>query len=195
MALEPDINDPDWGRYRVANAGGVAPVGDPTRWGAQAFTRITPGKEAASQQILAIGTSDNYARSWSLMGNLVLPYWLWDTQSVVVRLEVTCGVGQVQIVQPIVLYKSDGAANKQGLVADQFWEKGGPYWETYEPTRSEVPADAGGVDKCRSFAAVGAIVGQSIGIRALYTMNIAAPGACVSRLALIITPHAAGEGL
>lgn len=194
------MSDPDWERYRV-DAGQFAPVGDPTRWGARVDTVIplpvAIGGDSFAAQILAIATHDNYARPWSLLGNLTMPWITWQTPTaeVACQLEITMGVGQIQIDHTIVLARFNG---QTGLCFQQHISNGGPYSEYGRiPTRS---SDAGGFiyDQTRSFAIIGGLVGQSINVRARFSSNIAAFVRGIpttARLELIATPYAAGEGL
>lgn len=199
MPLEPDMSDPDWDRYSVATAK-IAPVGDPTRWGARVDTLIplptSPGDSLAAQ-ILAVATNDNYSRAWSLLGNLTLPMITWQTATAEVAcvLEISLGVGQIQIDHNIVLANCNG---QKGLCFQQDIANAGPYIAYRRiPTRS---GDAGGFiyDETRSFAIIGGLVGQSINVRARFSSGIAANVRGIpttARLELIVTPYAAGEGL
>lgn len=196
------IHDPDWGRYQVHKDGVGAPVGDPTRWGAQVFTQLDDGFGLVSTpQILQLATRDGYSRSWSLEGTLSLPTLTWNTANLIVQLEVTMGVGQVQITHAIMLLNPAittppvglPAVGRGGLCLSQYFFFGGPYNAVGE-------ANAGGVlaNQARAFAVIGGLVGQSISIRATYqnTDLPPVPGLpTLSRLALIVTPYAAGEGL
>ena len=216
MAIEPDIHDPDWERYFVAAQGGVAPVGDPTRWGSQVFTRIFdngfPEQIIFSGQMLQMATQDNYARPWNVIGTLTLPQSVWLSTAVEVDLEVTMGVGQIQIVHRIGLVRSFRSTQPPGwpitppgpfatipiggLCIQQSQNAGGPYAETTEPTTAELPVAGELQDICRPFACIGALVGQSISMRARYRRwNVSNGLPCLSRLAVIVTPYAAGEGL
>lgn len=195
------MHAPDWERYKVAAAGGVHAVGDPTRWGVQAFTRVIGNQDTFSNTIASISTRDNYARPWSILGTLTLPRDVFGLQQSMIALECTMGVGQVQILQNIVLLfgfdgppPSSSVVGRKGLCATQSVFNGGPYWESLEPTKSESIPN-GPPDICLPFAAVGALVGQSISIRVRYAVGPAAPLPTTSRLALIVTPYAAGEGL
>lgn len=206
MSIEPNMHGPDWGRYQVAPQGRIAPVGDPTRWGAQVFTRVQASAVVGegniySGQILSLATRDGYARAWSILGTLTLPgtTWLLTGSEILCFLECTLGVGQVQITQSIALFASFGpAASKNvGLCETQYVLKGGPYYGVDgEPVNAVNPGSY--ASQTRAFAAVGALVGQSIAIRARYMYNgspLANDFPFTSRLALIVTPYAAGEGL
>lgn len=200
----PEGNKPDWDRYLVKSDGNVAPVGDPTRWGAMVNTPlVAPAvgtSESQSPQILAIATRDPYARNWAVLGNLTLPRITWRTPAGVgtafCRLELVMGVGQIQMTQAIVL--ADCAA-QVGLCYQQFIDNGGPYDDiNVIPTTSGDPAGAL-YDETRSFAIIGGLVGQSINIRAQYVVSNPNPPSrglpCTARLELIVTPFAAGKGL
>lgn len=194
------IHDPDWERYRVTRDGELAPVGDPTRWGAQVVTALddSMSQPINTPQIIQLATRDGYARAWSVLGTLGLPLLTWNTSDVFVQLEITMGVGQVQITHTIVLVHGAlgpaglpagvPAVGKGGLCLDQWIFYGGPYNGALDPPSNQA----------RAFAIVGGLVGQSIAIRASYQLNSVPPTPGLpgsSRLALIVTPYAAGEGL
>ena len=72
----------------------------------------------------------------------------------------------------------------------QNWFSGGPY--------NTVPDNAVVGTEARAFAVIGGLIGQSISMRARYQNFTVAPTPgypTSSRLALIVTPYAAGEGL
>lgn len=189
MAIEPDMPDPDWERYRVASGGDVPPVGDPTRWGATSLTNPPVGQVAYTPPLIALGTRDPYSRSWSLLGSLGMVLAAWDNVCFV-DLECTMGVGQIQIVQWISLLNGDwrnGLCETQALFSMGYntgaYARGtGPFREQRDPITNNV---------VRSFAAVGALVGQSITVRARIQVDRATP----VQIGLIVTPYAAGEGL
>ena len=196
------MHDPDWDRFKVTKDGTNAPVGDPTRWGAQIFTALADtAPDVYTPQILSMSTRDGYARPWSLLGTLSLPTVTWDKTQVgpgglVVSLEISLGVGQIQITHSILLLTGAGTGPggvptvPGGLCFTQNWFLGGPY--------NTVQEAIGGVNtEARAFAVVGGLVGQSISIRARYQIvTPPTPGLpTTSRLGLIVTPYAAGEGL
>lgn len=189
--LEGD--DPDWDRYLVDAGKKGLPVGDPTRWGSQAFTRIdTSVPDQPSTQVLQASTLDSYSRSWALLGTLTLPPDLWNAAAFVeVTLEIIMGVGQAQVTHRIVLFS---AAPAGGLCYTQYIVNGGPY-------KSVPVAAVGGnptytTDQSRAFAAIGALIGQSINIRAIYQIGaVTAQLPTTSVLNVILTPFAAGKGL
>jgi hypothetical protein len=183
--IESKLSDPDWDRYRVA-APPSAPSGDPSRWGAQVITNVPGSKNTSSGQILSVSTRDDYARSWALIGTLSLPYYYWETTPVGIWLEVTMGVGQVQLTHRIVLLNHSGgspAVGLKGLCHDQLWLNGGPYMRGINDGDNEV----------RAFAAIGALIGQSIAVRGEYQIGAGPAGVC--RLQLMVTPFAAGQGI
>lgn len=191
MAIEPAIHDPDWGRFAISAPTDGAPVGDPTRWGAQVQT-ILPTADVdrliLTQQIINVGTQDGYSRSWALLGTLGLPITAWSAP-MAIDLEIVMGVGQVQILQRIAL-KRGGADPFRGLCYSQHEYNGGPYphMTTYFPT--------GVAEEVRSFAIIGGLIGQMITVRGVYSYSVGTAGvAGNSRLAAIVTPYAAGEGL
>jgi hypothetical protein len=191
MPIEPEMHDPDWNRYLVRGQA-AAHVGDPTRWGAQVETLIPATGEVTSTQVLAASTRDAYSRSWALLGTLELPAELWNAAiagvGVSVSLDVSVGVGQTLLTQRLSLFEASGPLATGGLCETQYLPRTagqGPYLAINT---------ANGLT--RSFAAIGALVGQSINIRARY--SIAAVFASLparSLLSVIVCPFAAGEGL
>lgn len=186
------IHDPEWDRYLVARDGKALPVGDPTRWGAQVYTRITGvGTDQPSTQVLQMASNDQYSRSWAVLGTLSLPPDIWLAGAVSISLEVSMGVGQAVVTHRISLFEGTPIG---GLCHWQYFPQGGPYLAVPTPSLSENPAVA--FDLTRGFAAIGALVGQSINIRARYVINSASlqlPAR--SLLVLAVTPFAAGKGL
>ena len=186
------VPPPDWDRYVMPQqqpGPALPPVGDPTRWGAQLDTLIPATGLQQSSQILAASTNDAYSRSWSLIGTLSLHPDLWAAGArIIVSLEITQGVGQTHITQRLCLFDPSVAA---GLCYTQYVPNGGPY----ESIPSASPT-TGATLLTRSFAAVGALVGQSINIRARYVVAAVFPALPeISNLALLLTPYAAGEKL
>jgi hypothetical protein len=181
-------NHPDWGRYKVDQPGKLMPVGDPTKWGAQDISVITSQVIfQPTRTILAVSTRDGYSRSWGLLGTLAMPVNLWAAgRNVFAALECSMGVGQALVTHQICLYA--GVTTPGGLCATQNYAQGGPYLAPV------AIADGGVQYQTFAFSAIGALVGQSISIRALYLMfgaDLPAP----IKLNLILTPFAAGEGL
>ena len=196
------IHDPDWERYKVTKDGVSAPVGDPTRWGAQIFVPLDDAvPELTSPQILQVSTRDAYSRSWTVLGTLTLPKVTWNTADLFVELLITLGVGQVQVTHAIVLMHPANvlppaglpSIGRGGLCLDQYLFFGGPYDAIREPDT------AGNLSlESRAFAIVGGLIGQSVSVRAKYLVGSLPPTPgfpTVSRLALIVAPYAAGEGL
>jgi hypothetical protein len=193
------IHDPDWERYKVTKDGTNAPVGDPTRWGAQVFTPLHDlfPTEFVTPQILQLATRDGYSRSWSLIGTLTMPTATWNGASSQCLLDLTLGVGQIQIAQSIVLYDAGNPSAVPplapgGLCRTQHSTLGGPYASILENN------PASNANESRSFAIVGGLIGQSISIRARYQNSGFPPTAgfpTTARLCMIVTPYAAGEGL
>lgn len=188
--MDDDFDDhPDWDRFRVAQPGRLVPSGDPTKWGAQQLVVLTGAPALVlSDTMLAVSTRDAYSRSWALLGSLSMPAAFWLAGSnVIVKLIVTMGVGQAQITQEIVLFY--GGAALGGLCYTQNFSQGGPYdFTILEPGGTQFQS--------YPFAAIGALIGQSISLRASY---LAAGGGLglprTVTLSVIMTPFAAGEGL
>jgi hypothetical protein len=202
---EPKFGDPDWGRYIMKGQGG-APVGDPTRWGVELRTPLADPpaglQNIITPTILALGTRDGYARSWSVIGSLTLPTSTWDAtvngQGIGVQLEFTMGVGQSQITQAILLLQQPYTPSlpyppvpPTGLCITQHYTFGGPYISTFGV------ASGTSVEESRPFAIIGGLVGQSISVRAKYGGYFppTAGYPCTGKIAMLATPYAAGEGL
>lgn len=189
------ISDPDWDRYKVnsraTNTSPGAKLGLPLRWGARINTQVPAAfVETATEQFLRVQTDDTYSRSWSLLGTLRLPQVTWTVVvapfPLAVLLEVTQGVGQATIVQNIVL--AVGGSPTAGLCNTQHVNNGGPYFSQF--------SGPGGIFETRPFAAIGALIGNAIAIRARYVgfpPFTGLPDECV--LDAIVTPYAAGQGL
>lgn len=195
------IPDPDWDRYVMpAQQPGaqVPPVGDPTRWGAQDSTNVVLNAfNQSSAQIIQITTHDPYSRAWSVLGALTMPVSVWDaaTAAILASLVVTMGVGQTKIVHKICLWSAGGAVGSPGgLCYQQDLKQGGPYLapDTVLRTINGVVI----AYQTRAFAAVGALVGQSISIVAEYgTLGVNPELPAPAEVAVIATPYAAGEKL
>lgn len=184
--------DPDWARYVMPQqqpGPHLPPVGDPTRWGAQLDTIIPAAGLQSSTQILSAVTRDGYSRSWSLVGTLSLHPDLWVAAAgIIVDLDIAMGVGQAVISQRIALFYAGQASS---LCNAQYLPNGGPYEAI--PTTSPT---TGTTLLARSFAAIGALVGQSINIRARYTVAAVFPALPESsNITLMIAPYAAGDKL
>jgi len=179
MALEPPLNDPDWGRYLMP-PGRPAPVGDYTKWGGRVtHTLVNNSPDVLrTAPIISVATTDGYSRSWGILGNLIVPPSLINDPNALVMLECSMGVGQVTIVHNIALMiGSGGLVNSQSAVAGG----AGPYWTS---------------DEGFAFAAIGSLIGQSITIRGLFLLGAVFPGLpAPATIALVATPFAAGEGL
>ena len=183
-----DLGDPDWDRYLIKGGPAQPPVGDPTRWGSQTLTLVPAAGLQTSTQILAASTRDAYSRSWGMIGTLSLPSELWNAVAgVAVSLDVSMGVGQALLTQRIALFSA--LAVSQGLCITQYEANGGPY-------QSITDVVAGVPIQTRAFAAIGAIVGQSVNIRVRYSIAAAfASLPTTSELVIALTPFAAGQGL
>lgn len=199
---QPPMSPPDWGRWLVQTPHALAPVGDPTRWGATEVTQFVDTGGAfsiiATPQIIQIATKDFYSRQWSIVGTLQMDSGVWAAPgdypfpvaaiSVNVFLEIVAGVGQAQITQRIMLACSGDPI--RGLCNQQCAANGGPYGEIFGLHAPGAPFSA---QTSRPFAAVGAIAGNNISIRAVYefTANEYSP----ATLSLLVSPIAAGTQL
>jgi hypothetical protein len=185
-------DQPEWERVRVDPGAAKSPLGDPTRWGSQVPTLLgaTLVNEFSGQIVIA-ATKDPYARSWSIVGALTLPQATWNAPAVfpggpfplIVALEVTQGVGQTAVVHQIILMC--GNLPTVGLCNTQNAINGGPYLSTFPDAVTET----------RPFAAIGALVGNMINVRARYIggTNIGLPTTAL--ISALLTPYAAGTGL
>jgi hypothetical protein len=191
MALPP----PDWDRTLVNTAGAGKPVGDPTQWGAQALTLVPAAfTDVFSEQFIQAATRDTYARSWAIIGTLTLHSDTWGDPAgpypvafpILVTLNVVMGVGQLQIEHNIVLTAGDGNPTV-GLCTTQSALFGGPYNPVFPPGNAQT----------RPFAAIGALVGHTIQVRARYQVGFPVPPGLPfeARIQALLTPFAAGQGL
>lgn len=190
MGLAP----PDWGRVQVNTAGAGKPVGDPTQWGAAALTPLDVTlNNAFSEQFIQAGTQDTYARSWAVIGTLRLPQATWNEPGtfpagpfpLVVALDVVMGVGQLQLEHQIILMC--GANPSVGLCNTQNAINGGPYLSTFDANAPH--------DEIRPFAAIGALIGHTIQVRARYIGGTNTGLPTTAQIQALITPFAAGTGL
>lgn len=192
-------NAPDWNRYVLpVNPTGV-PVGDSTRWGAEYFQPLADNLAMVTPQILQVQTADPYARSWALLGTLSMPAITWNRADLFVQLDISMGVGQITIQQAIMLMHPAitsppvglPTVGRGGLCLEQNFYFGGPY-------NSQAETNAGGDVEARGFAIIGGLIGHSISVRARYESGQLPPTPgfpAISRLAMIVTPFAAGQGL
>jgi hypothetical protein len=205
-----DMSKPDWDRY-IVDAGGAGkiplagkqvPLGDPTRWGSQVVTQLpasflfSSNSELFTDQLVTARTRDGYSRSWAVIGTLTLPQVIWNGPgpypgspfTLMVSLEITMGVGQAELTQEIVLMR--GSNPTVGLCNTQSALNGGPYISTF--------GNADGFDgrfETRGFAAIGALIGNNINIRAHYYGGNGDGLPNPSTIVTIVTPYAPGEGL
>lgn len=191
-----DMSDPDWARAMVRPPGGMLPVGDASRWGAQDLTVLAiDGAIHQTPQILQIQTRDPYARSWSLLGTLAMPTTAFAMANIEAVLQVTMGVGQAQILHEIELWLgSASAGGPGGLCYQQDSLHGGVYTGTAFLQANSAGVPTGYTPK--PFAIVGGLIGQSIAVRARYGalgVNADLPAPII--LSVIVTPYAAGQGL
>ena len=177
-----DLPPPDWDRVIVksrAQGGATSPLGDPLRWGAMDQRVIAPPvlpvEVTETGQIIRVQALDGYPRNWSFAGNLTLPATTWaaPVPDFGVVMEVTQGTGQATVVQEINLR----LLTTIGL-------------SVYQPQNPGLGLET------RSFAGIGAIIGNAIGVRLRYGAVLGVPGlpATVSTT-IILTPYAAGSGL
>ena len=185
------LPDPDRNRYTGsvrsrAGGGPLQPVGDPTRWGAVgSVVALGAGQVFQSPQFLRVQASDNYSRTWTMLGTVNASDIQWA--SVYARigsnfavgdwalgLEVIQGVGQARITQMYDLR----LLTTIGL-------------NVYGVTRERA-----GVRETRAFAIAGGIVGQAIDVR-IVAQNQNAFGGQNDPIVVtaILAPMAAGTGI
>lgn len=220
--LDPHMPDPDWGNVLVHPDQKKMPVGDPTLWANTITTPIDTDPLVGStprviygDQIILAQAADRYARSWSLLGNVFLPLPAWTTDTdtnppayigeidalspMAVWLSIVQGIEKVTIEQQILLMSGGvdpltGAGNF-GLCNNQFSAVGGPYGATFNENPPVISAT---LQQGRSFATIGALIGNTISVRAIFTRGgvigqpADIPNATVS---LLLTPYAPGAGI
>jgi hypothetical protein len=188
------IGHPDWDRALVDAGKKGLPLGDPTKWGSQVPTVLPLTLvEQFSDQIIMAQTRDAYARSWAVIGTLTLPQATWNAAGafpagpfpLIVALEIIMGVGQASVKHDIIL--TCGTNATVGLCNTQNAINGGPYLSTFGGPPN--------FDESRPFAAIGALIGNTITARARYIggTNVGLP--TTSILTAIVTPFAPGVGL
>jgi len=220
--LDPVMPDPDWGNILIHPDQKKNPAGDPTLWGNTITTVIDDDPVEGSNprviygdQIVLVQAADQYARSWSLAGNISVPFNAWTVDPsptppgfygnldaappLRVWLQITQGIEKVTLSQQILLMsggvdETTGAGN-YGLCNTQWSAVGGPYGELLS---DNAPVIGPTTQLVRSFAAIGALIGNTLSIRAVYTRGgvigqpLDVPNASVS---LIVTPYAPGQGM
>lgn len=204
---------PDWNRVLVHTDQKKMAVGDPTLWANTVVTPVDNAIEGSTprafygEQIILAQTSDRYSRSWSLSGKLTISSQTWTTGGKVpngpffdgipatrlqVFLSIVQGIERVTVEHQICLM-SGGDPTNIGLCNNQCTTNGGPYL----PTFTDTPPDEGSGEG-RSFAAIGALIGHTIGIRGLFVRG-GEPGSQgiipTATIDLLLVPYAAGTGL
>ncbi|HKW09197.1 MAG TPA: hypothetical protein VJO33_02390 [Gemmatimonadaceae bacterium] len=204
MTIDLETNAPDWDRVIVdaLRGGKPAPVGDPLTWGGRAsipsglcsqppWTQFDSYQELYTQVIVNTRAPDTYARGWSLVGSLLMPTSMWDSDEFYAALEIVLGIGQTTFSQEIVLSANIVDASEPfGLCNQQLVYNGGPYSETYPNGGS------GATTSARAFAAIGAFVANSISVRGV--LRHASEGGSVNEpivFTLGVAPIAAGHGI
>lgn len=210
---ERHMPQPDWARVLVNTDQKKMPVGDPAFWGNTVTTLIDASPSAPvpfspyllySEQILLAHASDRYARSWSLSGTLTIDAQMWgesgripsgtfidpsETTRLQVFLSVLQGIEKVTIEHQICLM-SGGDPTNIGLCNNQCVTNGGPYVPLS-------PLPEGG-EVGRSFAAVGALIGNTITVRAIFLRG-GTPGSQgflpQATISLLLAPYAPGAGI
>lgn len=210
------MHPPDWDRAIVRRDGIAAPAGNPIRWGGVVTTALN---QAVAPDVFGVisyptppfvnaAAADGYARGWSIIGTLRMPlatlytaysgpntplagaYPFPAPNTINVVLEVIVGVGQLSFTQRILLMAAGEPT--LGLCNQQAALNAGPYAETF----FSPDATVGNAFILRSFAAIGAVVGNSIAIRGVYELGGAgAMSAQPSILTVGVAPAAAGEGI
>lgn len=215
MGLEPPINDPDWGRYKVATVDAApAPAGDPIKWGGAARTPI--GNDIPAEQfgivrfrtppLAVVAATDNYARGWSITGSVRMPRSVFYSVYPValggastpapgtypfptvggVNLLLEVTVGQGQISYTQWILLNAGGQPTLGICNVQAAVNGGPYAELYSEEQNPLRSFI-----TRPFAAISSLAGNSIIIRGVYELGGVNEWADAI-LSLSVAPLAAG---
>lgn len=194
---------PDWGRVLVNTAQKKAPAGDPTLWGNTVTTLIDevsfeahpPMTTFYSEQIVMAKAADQYSRSWSVTGAVSLPPVVWgmtpanppigltppDGTTFSVYLSVLQGMEKVTIEHVILL----ACGGSFGLCNAQSTVNNGPYVPTTPDPNLET----------RAFAAIGALIGNSIAMRAVFVRSGDESFIPRATISLMVAPAAAGAGI
>lgn len=217
MAYDQELHmpPPDWARTLVNSSQKKMPSGDPSLWGNTVTTVIDgddpaatiPEGPIAGAQVLLAHATDQYTRSWSVTGSLTLPRSVWSTlvtgdppngltdglrPPLAVYLSVLQGVEKVTIEHLICLMYGGTAANI-GLCNNQCTINGGPYLPTI------VFGNTGSTNQdqeTRPFAAIGALIGNTITARAIYVRANTDELTCNrATISVLLTPYAAGAGI
>jgi hypothetical protein len=216
--LEPHMPDPDWGNVLIHPDQKKMPVGDPTLWANTVTTLVdqdpilgnTP-RTIQGDQIVLVQAADRYSRSWSLNGLVFTSTDAWnsfassanpptspydagarDLNNLAIWLSITQGIEKITFEQQILLMAGNTSAN-YGLCNNQFTLNNGPYGELYN---SLPPSESD--QQGRAFAAIGALIGNTISIRPIITRG-GVPGSQgivgSVTISLILTPYAPGAGI
>lgn len=209
MSFDRGVPPPDWARAMVHPPAQRQPVGDPTLWGNSVMTLIdddpalgNTSRIIEGEQILLAQAADGYARSWSLSGALAVKGSGWiflpgtppagqDTPAngMDVFLSVILGLGKTSIEHRLNL-ACNGVNTNIGLCWNQCALNGGPYVPTYQP----LPINDDSYITL-PFAAIGALVANTISIRALYYRGGGPTVIHRAIMTCLLTPYAAGTGL
>lgn len=229
-------NPPDWNRAMVRPNAALKPAGDPQLWGntvAQTVDIVsvatnggvtvnTQARVIQGPQILQTKTRDAYARSWSLIGSVSMPFAGWELPNgldatapmnpdpgarddlISVWLEITQGVG-LALVTNLVLLTAGATSQRWGLIQQQTAFNNGPYGETLLVPAA--PPEYRGIDlssygyRQRSFAMIGALVGNQISVRVIISRGnllsapFVVPKVPMVVVSLALTPYSPGEGI
>jgi hypothetical protein len=207
MDQHDHMPDPDWVRVMVHPDQKKKAVGDPTLWGNVVRVLIDddpvlpPNGVYTSPQIVLAQASDHYTRSWSLTGAVTAPNDVWNDPNpfpppaslvqpagprLSVYLAISQGSEKVTIEQVITLLFG-GDVNNVGLCNNQSSAHGGPY----------LPGNTADLtQQTRPFAAIGALIGNTVNVRALLVRSLASGGIVPNvTISAMITPYAPGAGL
>lgn len=208
---------PDWGKVLVNTAQRKAVVGDPALWGNTITTQIdtlTPTPAVITgivtgNQIALAQASDQYTRSWSLSGTLTIPEGSWyaaapteppgklqvvsGSPDLAVYLSIVQGVEKAAIEHRICLMYGPTSTNI-GLCNNQCTRNNGPYLPV---TRTATYAGVEIELETRAFAAIGALIGNTITVRGLFARNGAAAEGIIpdATISVLLTPYAPGAGI
>ena len=214
MSYDQHMPPPDWLRTMVHPDQKKKAVGDPTLWGNSVRVPIdeagpydgTSNILYTSPQIILAQAADHYTRSWSITGTVTAPTDAWEDPALwappdilippegggprlSVYLAVLQGTEKITIEHMICLVYGGDTGNR-GLCNNQSSKHGGPYLPS-------VSSDF--LEQTRPFAAIGALIGNTVTVRALIVRGNGGgsiPGVVPSvTIAAMVTPYAPGAGI
>lgn len=211
---DPKMPPPDWANVIVQPNQKKMPVGDPTLWANTITTSIdedpilgnTP-RIIYGDQIILAQAADRYSRSWSLSGVVTAPPAAWNgtgptnppgfpdaagdlgSTPLEVWISILQGIEKIVLEHQILLMSGGtGFGNVYGLCNQQYAGVNGPYGSTFT---SSLPEQG---QQGRAFAAVGALIGNTISVRGIFVRGSSGIVRNAS-ISLVLTPYAPGAGI